>query len=111
MNSGRFGMSADFVVDRIGSVLSIELYDDLILLLGRNPDNDIVFGAPTVSRVHACLYVYGGQVWIRDLSSANGVYLNQSRIVGDTAVHPRDEISLGPDTRIQVRMARQAMSA
>jgi pSer/pThr/pTyr-binding forkhead associated (FHA) protein len=33
-----------------------------------------------VSRRHAMIYIQGGQLFIQDLESANGTYLNQQRL-------------------------------
>lgn len=51
---------------------------------------------PQVSGRHAELERRGDQLVLRDLGSANGSYLAGTKIDGDTAVAPDQEIRLGP---------------
>lgn len=97
-------MSADFTVSRDGAVLLVELCGKQDLLIGREPTSDLILSPPTISRAHACLYVHERRVWIRDLSSVNGVYINAARIAGDTPLRPCDQVALGPDCHLQVRL-------
>ena len=104
-------MGSDFLFDRVGAVLFVELGVQASLLLGRAPDNDIVLSDPTVSRHHANVAVEQGQVWVCDLSSTNGTYLNGTRIHGEVMVMPGDELCLGPGVRIQLCLSQQALIA
>ncbi|MEJ8850445.1 FHA domain-containing protein [Variovorax rhizosphaerae] len=60
--------------------------------IGRATGNDIVIDSGRVSRFHALVTVESGAVWIRDLKSSNGTFVNGHRIVsralsnGDTIV-------------------------
>lgn len=42
------------------------------LVIGRSPEADITFPNDTVSRRHALLWRTDGEVWLKDLGSANG---------------------------------------
>jgi len=53
------------------------------VLIGRAPDCDVVLAHDDVSRRHAILYRQSGQAWVRDLSSANGTWVDGDR-VGNT---------------------------
>ena len=64
------------------------------LLLGRDPDCDIVLADPTVSRQHARLVFRGGGWVIQDLRSTNGIILNGARI-GRSELHAGDHLLLG----------------
>ncbi|WP_230660887.1 FHA domain-containing protein [Psychrobacter sp. I-STPA10] len=54
--------------------LSLTINDSLTV--GRGSDNDLVLGSKQVSREHAKLYVVNGQLYIKDLASSNGTYIN-----------------------------------
>jgi hypothetical protein len=56
------------------------------VLIGRSPDADVVIGHDNVSRNHALLYREKGQSWVRDLSSANGTWVDDTRLGGEPAV-------------------------
>jgi len=65
------------------------------ILIGRDPSVDIVIEAPGVSRRHARLYLQDDQVYIEDLGSSNGTYVNHEPISQATRLHPGDRIGLG----------------
>jgi pSer/pThr/pTyr-binding forkhead associated (FHA) protein len=48
--------------------------------IGRALDNDLVLGDTTVSRYHAVLELEKEVLFVRDLRSTNGTYLNGRRI-------------------------------
>ncbi len=52
-------------------------------------------GAEFVSRRHMRLFVENGQVFVEDLGSTNGVYVNRVRITQPTPVGPEDRIRVG----------------
>jgi pSer/pThr/pTyr-binding forkhead associated (FHA) protein len=54
--------------------------------IGRAPDADVVVPHDDVSRRHALIYRERGQTWLRDLSSANGTFVDGSRIDGKPAL-------------------------
>jgi ABC-type multidrug transport system ATPase subunit/CRP-like cAMP-binding protein len=54
--------------------------DKTSLSIGRDPDNDIVFDSPMVSRHHAVLECAGDTYRLRDLGSSNGTSVNGVRI-------------------------------
>ena len=69
---------------------SVELTDQLVA--GRNPDCDIVLVDGHPSRRHAQLTVREGSVWVEDLGSANGTYVNESQITTPTQLRAGDQI-------------------
>ncbi|MEN6670020.1 FHA domain-containing protein [Psychrobacter sp. B38] len=58
--------------------LSVTISDSLSI--GRGSDNDVVLGSKQVSRNHAVLSVLDGQLYVKDLDSSNGTFINDERI-------------------------------
>lgn len=76
----------------------IDEIDQQRVSLGRGEDNDIVFDDQLDNRVstnHAEIYITVERLWIRDLKSSNGTFVNDRRIEGPTKLRPGDVISLG----------------
>ena len=48
--------------------------------LGRHPECDICIESQFISRFHAELFFEAGAWWVKDLESANGVFVNSERI-------------------------------
>lgn len=65
------------------------------LILGRSPSCDIVIDDMLASRVHAKLTVSEGAVILRDLGSANGVWVNSARIDMPTPLRDGDRLLIG----------------
>lgn len=66
--------------------------------LGRDDSNPIILTVPQASRVHCEITVSSdGQVWLRDLDSANGTYVNSQRTTNLTQLSPGDELWFSED--------------
>jgi len=76
------------------------------LELGRDKAAEIVLGDPEVSRRHARFESQDGVVFVADLKSSNGTFLNGRRITEAIEVRQGDEVDVGA-TRILVRSVRQ----
>jgi len=63
-------------------------------ILGRADACDIVVDEATVSKRHARV-TYDGSVWMEDLASTNGTYVNGMKIDGTTVLRKGDRIALG----------------
>ena len=64
--------------------------------IGRASDNDIVLIHPSVSRNHLELfYDSEGNVFLTDLNSANGTFVNGQRIVGSVQLKSNDIVKAG----------------
>jgi pSer/pThr/pTyr-binding forkhead associated (FHA) protein len=61
-------------------------------VLGRGKDCDIVIPGTHLSRHHAQLVRQGKGLLLRDLDSANGSFINEIRIEGDTVVKAGDRL-------------------
>lgn len=62
--------------------------------LGRRPYNDIVIDNLAVSGEHAVLLMHGAEVFIEDLNSTNGTYVN-GKAVKKQLLQNRDSIEIG----------------
>ncbi|HEX8843098.1 MAG TPA: FHA domain-containing protein [Pyrinomonadaceae bacterium] len=66
------------------------------LNIGRAPDNDIRLDGLQISNHHARISTAGGAVFIEDVGSTNGIYVNGARITGRRPVQARDIVQVGP---------------
>jgi len=80
--------------------LSINVRGEVIV--GRTPGADIVIGAGYVSGRHAKFQLMGQNLFVEDLGSKNGTYVNGQRIEGPTVLPDRDVVTVG-DVAIRVR--------
>ena len=64
------------------------------LIIGREESCDIVIPDRQVSRQHARIYPSNVDVFLEDLGSKNGTYLNSQRIVNPQQLHEGDEIRI-----------------
>ncbi len=113
MGSYRFPLSRvrDFIgedasANMASGALAMSL-DKKIITIGRGPDNDIVLDAPQISRHHARILRKEKDLFIEDLASANGTFLNGKR-VGRSPFKPEDTLSFGTYT-VKLDLARGAI--
>lgn len=67
--------------------------------LGRSPGSDIVLKSDDfASSQHARLTRHAGLLYVEDVNSTNGTYVNDEKIVGATPLHQGDEITVGSTT-------------
>ena len=66
---------------------------DRPLVIGRNPDVDVVINDSNVSRRHAEVWRTSDGVAVRDLQSTNGTFVNGHRITA-VSLSPRDDITV-----------------
>ena len=65
------------------------------LTIGRKDDNSIVLNEQHVSGKHARIIVRNDSLFIEDLNSTNGTYLNGTKINSKTRLSNKDEIKIG----------------
>jgi ABC transport system ATP-binding/permease protein len=75
--------------------LAIDLKGRDRITIGRAPDNELVLDHPQVSRVHAMIERMGTRYRIKDLKSANGVFVGEKRIEREAWLKEGDEIRIG----------------
>jgi pSer/pThr/pTyr-binding forkhead associated (FHA) protein len=73
-------LHAGLIVERGGQVERVMAWDAPQLLIGRAPECGLVLAGSGVSRRHAELRADEGAREVRDLGSANGVYVNGARV-------------------------------
>lgn len=69
--------------------------EQMITRLGRAVENEIVIVSKRASREHAHLRRDGRRVFLDDLGSTNGTFLNGERVLGSIQLRDGDEISIG----------------
>lgn len=87
-------MSSLRIVRGANQGADISLNPEKIMVLGRNPDCEIVIPISSVSREHARILPADGQFFIEDLKSRNGTYVNNEAIEGKTQLNHNDRIRI-----------------
>lgn len=64
-------------------------------VVGRSHHCFIVLTAPRVSREHAAFTMVDGKLFVEDLKSRNGTYVNGQRIIAPTQLHHADIVVIG----------------
>jgi hypothetical protein len=57
------------------------LVDRVMVVVGRHPHCDARLHSSRVSRWHCCLTEVDGELWVRDLGSTNGIWINGRRVI------------------------------
>ena len=65
------------------------------LTIGRDAANHIPFDDPAISRRNSRVFLAGGVVYLEDVGSQNGTYLNGARVEMPSVLRSGDEIALG----------------
>lgn len=63
--------------------------------IGRGVENDIVIVSKRVSREHARIRREGRKLFLEDLNSTNGTFLNDQRVLSPQMLRDGDQISVG----------------
>ena len=64
-------------------------------LIGRSREADVTLSGEGVSRIHALMWREAGLVWIADLQSANGSFVNDHPVYDVVEVRPGDTVRFG----------------
>src|SRR5262245_41110391 len=85
-----------------GRQFQLEQGEGAPLLIGRDAESAVPLSEPSVSARHALITTEGGAYYLSDQNSANGTFLNETR-VGQVKLRSGDVIGLGLDgPRLQV---------
>ena len=91
--SSRLPRTEHFYLQEVSSGRMLSL--NLPCVLGRSDKADLTFSDPSISYRHALIFETHNQIWIEDLKSSNGVYVNERKIREKTPLHPGDSVQLG----------------
>lgn len=74
----------------------------MLLKIGRALDNDVVLNIPFISDYHLEIFQDPeGNVFMTDLNSANGTFVNGKRLNGFLMLQAKDEVFLGNGFKLQ----------
>jgi pSer/pThr/pTyr-binding forkhead associated (FHA) protein len=78
-----------------GSARHVPLEGEVVV--GRAPGCGVHVAARDVSRRHARFFEEGGALWVEDLGSRNGTFLNGARLTARARVGAGDEVALASE--------------
>lgn len=78
----------------VGAHTSFELCNNRVLI-GRSDDSDVRIGDDTVSRHHALIFRENRQIWTQDCGSANGTFVGDDVVIGQSSIGVGDVIRFG----------------
>lgn len=89
-----------------GQTISTFLVTDNPLPIGRDPGQALVIiQEPIVSKLHCQIFHRGGAVFVKDLQSTNGVYVNEAK-VEEQRLEDGDVIYLGKKGTVRILYRR-----
>lgn len=75
-----------------GEITGQEISIDRDMLVGRHQDADVLLQAAEISRRHAALLLKDQLLWVQDLNSSNGTFINDIRIEQEKQLHDGDVV-------------------
>ena len=81
------------------------------IIIGRSSDLDMVLVEDMVSRRHAKISSTDAEVYIQDMGSTNGTFVNGEKIAGRALLHEGDRILVGTSIIKVVAVDGQARAA
>ena len=75
-----------------GEFAGQEINIDRDMLVGRHQDADILLQSAEISRRHAAFLLKEQGLWLQDLNSSNGTFVNEVRIQNETLLNSGDTI-------------------
>jgi predicted component of type VI protein secretion system len=80
-----------------GEVKTTEIKLRLPCVIGRGKGSTVTLPHPLVSRQHCELFESNGRLWVRDLGSLNGTYVNNEKVT-ETELPPNELLTVGTVT-------------
>jgi EAL domain-containing protein (putative c-di-GMP-specific phosphodiesterase class I) len=94
---GRYGRPAKWYLERntgVGDTWVIPI-EPLPFVIGRDNECSLRLDSKWISRRHAELQASGHTLWVRDLGSTNGTFINRKRIEEAELLEAGDEVKFG----------------
>jgi hypothetical protein len=76
--------------------------------IGRNPTNEIALADRSVSREHARIVRSAQGVWIEDLGSTTGTFVNGQQLTASVWLQPGDVVHIGPTVALGLQVSQPA---
>jgi pSer/pThr/pTyr-binding forkhead associated (FHA) protein len=90
-------MMLDLVVQNAGKWQGRHIaVNHLPFLIGRDAKCNLRSTTPLFSKRHCILIGRAGKLYVRDLGSTNGTYLNNRKITEETELHQNERLRVGP---------------
>jgi pSer/pThr/pTyr-binding forkhead associated (FHA) protein len=64
--------------------------------IGRDPKCSLEAGSPSVAEQHCAVEIRADKVFVRDLESASGTFVNDAQIAAEIQLHDGDRVKVGP---------------
>ena len=80
---------------KIESAIKNITFTKPIISIGRNEENDFLIDDKTVSRIHCAIINYDKDVWIYDLGSTTGVFVDDQKINNKYFLIGKHKITIG----------------
>ncbi len=82
------------IEDSAGAIAEEYQFSEGEFIIGRGTGNDIILPSDNVSRKHARLFTQAGKIYVEDLGSSNGIFINGKR------AHKVTEVALGAQVKV-----------
>src|ERR1700722_3078342 len=79
-------------------------------LVGRDASCQLRPASPSVSKRHCAVLLRENKIFIRDLKSTNGTFVNDQQITGEVEIQDGDKLQIGP-LNLVVRVERREPAA
>ncbi|MDW3095756.1 MAG: GGDEF domain-containing protein [Gammaproteobacteria bacterium] len=87
--------------------LSFQLEPDTDITLGRSPEAGLQVVDTGISRTHIRMRFDGVSVFVEDLKSANGTYINGNKLTDKIEIKNGDQVSIGVSTVLKFSLNNQ----
>src|SRR5580692_5035150 len=65
-------------------------------IIGRHEQADLKIDNPQVSVYHCSIVIKGNEVWVHDMDSTNGTFINSERVNKERRLVIGDRVQIGP---------------
>jgi pSer/pThr/pTyr-binding forkhead associated (FHA) protein len=90
-----FASAPDIVITLKGEEVMRIPFDGVEKIIGREATADVHLDDRALSRKHAKIEKRGAAIWVSDLGSANGTYINGEKLESPRRLHQGDVVSVG----------------